>query len=102
MSTIVVVNDDPTYRDLLRRILPRSGHAVVVASHGIEAFAAITEHPPQLILLDLAMPHMDGRTFLRRLREMPQFSDTHVILCTALANRDNVRRAARLGSRIIC
>ncbi len=99
MSTILVVDDDPTCRELLRQILPRSGHAVVVAINGNDALAAIQEYPPQLILLDLAMPQMDGLTFLRRLREMPQYSDIPVILCTALANRDAVRVAAALGVR---
>ena len=42
---------------------------------------------------------MDGLTFLRRLREMPRYSDTPVILCTALANREIVRVAASLGVR---
>ena len=97
MSTILVVDDDPTCRELLRRILPRSGHAVVVASNGKDAFAAMEEHPPQLILLDLAMPVMDGLTFLRHLREMPHYRDTPVILCTALASRDIVRIAGSLG-----
>jgi CheY-like chemotaxis protein len=97
MSTILVVDDDPTCRELLRRILARAGHAVVVASNGKDALAALGEHSPQLILLDLAMPQMDGLTFLRRLREMPQYVQTPVILCTALANRDIVRIAASLG-----
>ena len=99
MSTILVVDDDPTCRELLRQILPRSGHAVVTAMNGKDALSAIEEHPPQLILLDLAMPQMDGLTFLRHLREMPQYRDTPVILCTALANRDAVRAAASLGVR---
>jgi CheY-like chemotaxis protein len=97
MATILVVDDDPTCRELLRRILPRSGHAVVVAVNGKDAFKAIAQHPPQLILLDLAMPQMDGLTFLRHLREMPQYRQTPVILCTALAHRDIVRTAALLG-----
>jgi len=97
MSTILVVDDDPACRELLRRILPRSGHVVVVATNGKDALTAISEHPPQLILLDLAMPQMDGLTFLRNLREMPQYANTPVILCTAIANRDIVRIAASLG-----
>jgi CheY-like chemotaxis protein len=99
MATILVVDDDPTCRELLRRILPRSGHAVVVATNGQDAFEAIKEHPPQLVLLDLAMPQMDGLTFLRLLREMPQYNQTPVILCTALAHRDIVRIAGSLGVR---
>jgi CheY-like chemotaxis protein len=82
---------------LLRRVLPRCGHVVVVATNGKDALIAIREHPPQLILLDLAMPQMDGLTFLRNLREMPQYASTPVILCTAIANRDVVRIAASLG-----
>jgi len=97
MSTILVVDDDPACREVLRRVLPRSGHVVVVATNGKDALIAIRDHPPQLILLDLAMPQMDGLTFLRNLREMPQYANTPVILCTAIANRDIVRIAASLG-----
>lgn len=97
MSTILVVDDDPTCRELLRRLLPRAGHTVVVATNGRDALNALAEHTPQLILLDLAMPQMDGLSFLRRLRETPQFKELPVILCTALASRDTVRIAASLG-----
>ncbi|HEY8751515.1 MAG TPA: response regulator, partial [Tepidisphaeraceae bacterium] len=63
------------------------------------ALTALEQHPPQLILLDLAMPQMDGLTFLRHLRAMEAHKDTPVILCTALANRDIVRIAASHGVR---
>jgi CheY-like chemotaxis protein len=99
MSTILVVDDDPTCREILRRMLPRTGHTVVVATDGRDALETLQQHPPQLILLDLAMPKMDGLTFLRHLRENAAHRETPVILCTALANRDIVRIAASLGVR---
>jgi CheY-like chemotaxis protein len=99
MSTILVVDDDPTCRELLRRLIPRTGHTVVVATDGRDALDTLTEHPPHLILLDLAMPRMDGLTFLRHLRELQAHKETPVILCTALATRDIVRIAASLGVR---
>ena len=99
MSTILVVDDDPTCREVLRRLLPRTGHTVVVATNGRDALDALAQHTPELILLDLAMPHMDGLAFLRHLRETPAFRELPVILCTALASRDTVRIAASLGVR---
>jgi CheY-like chemotaxis protein len=99
MSTILVVDDDPSCRDLLRRLLPRMGHTVVVATNGRDALEVLETQKPQLILLDLAMPQMDGLSFLRVLRQTAEFHDTPVILVSGLASRETVRIASGLGVR---
>ena len=99
MSTILVVDDDPSCRDLLRRLLPRMGHTVVVATNGRDALEVLEAQMPQLILLDLAMPQMDGLSFLRLLRQRSDFHDVPVILVSGLASRETVRIASGLGVR---
>ena len=99
MHTILVVDDDPTCREIHRRLLPRAGFAVVIATNGLDALEALKTHPPDLILLDLAMPQMDGLTFLKLLRENPKYKDLPVFLITALASRETVRIAGSLGVR---
>ena len=99
MRTILVVDDDPICREIHRRLLPRAGYAVVVATNGVDALAALKEHTPDLILLDLAMPQMDGLTFLKHLREDPRFKELPVFLITALASRETVKIAGSLGVR---
>jgi CheY-like chemotaxis protein len=60
---VLVVDDDTDSRTLLELALKTSGYAVATAVNGLDALRAARQHPPQLILLDLAMPVMDGFTF---------------------------------------
>jgi len=99
MHTILVVDDDPICRELMRRLLPRAGYTVVIANNGKDALEALAAHPADLVLLDLAMPQMDGLTFLRILRENPKFRDLPVILVTAVSTREIVKIASALGVR---
>src|SRR2546430_1484949 len=65
---ILVVDDDPDFRDGLRAELERKGYEVAEAADGRQALAQIVERPPLLVLLDLQMPVMNGRELLQRLR----------------------------------
>jgi DNA-binding response OmpR family regulator len=65
---IVVVDDDPTVADVVGRYLLRDGHAVECVHDGYEALRRIAEEPPDLVVLDLMLPGMDGLEVCRRLR----------------------------------
>src|SRR5579885_1768506 len=65
---ILVVDDDPRITDLLRRVLAYEGYSVVVAASGNEALDRALERPPDLIVLDLMLPGLDGLEGARRLR----------------------------------
>jgi len=65
---IVVVDDDPTVTDVVGRYLVRDGHTVECVHDGGEALRRITEEPPDLVVLDLTLPGMDGLEVCRRLR----------------------------------
>src|SRR5258707_3215800 len=65
MALILVIEDDDGIRALLSTVLAGRGYRVSLAEHGQAALEAIAQQRPDLILLDLAMPVMDGRTFLR-------------------------------------
>jgi len=99
MGTILVVDDDPIVRELFRRLLPRAGYSAVIATNGMDALAALETHTPDLVLLDLAMPKMDGLTFLQVLRQDPDCKHVPVILISALASRETVKFAGCLGVR---
>lgn len=68
-TTILVTDDDPDMRDILRSILEPAGFQVVEASDGETALEIIRRHPPDLLILDYAMPRMDGPQVCRALRE---------------------------------
>ena len=65
---ILVVDDDPRITDLVRRILAYDGYSIAVAASGDEALTRTLEHPPDLIVLDIMLPGLDGLEVTRRLR----------------------------------
>lgn len=71
MSRILVVDDEPAQRALLRRILERAGHEVFDAGDGAAALQAVRESPPDLVVTDMMMPVMGGAELIRRLRCEP-------------------------------
>src|SRR5690349_19162627 len=86
MATILVVDDEPDIRLLLQLNLERDGHEIVTAGNGAEALAAVQTSPPELILLDVMMPDIDGWGVLEQLKSKlgTPFSEIPVIMLTAL------------------
>jgi diguanylate cyclase (GGDEF)-like protein len=80
---ILVVDDLADNRDLLSRRLGRRGYAVLEAASGPEALDIVSEHPVDLVLLDVMMPEMSGHEVLRRLREQKPAQELAVIMVTA-------------------
>ena len=91
MSRILVVDDDPALRQLYRKVLSRQGYDIRLAASGADALMALEMTIPDLILLDLAMPDMDGITLLRLIRKTPEWAKVPVIVLTAFT--DGVRLA---------
>ena len=84
-ASVLVVEDDPATREIFRRTLESAGHRVVEAANGQEALDVLGEPPPDLVVLDLMMPEMDGFTFLDRLRARPGCDAVPVVVVTAKA-----------------
>jgi len=97
MNTILIVDDTESSRDLLSKLLRKQGYQTVCAGDGLEALAAVEEHRPALILLDIMMPVMDGVEFLRTLRQDPQRGGLPVIAVTACSDNATLERMAQLG-----
>lgn len=97
MPTILVVDDDPAARKPLARLLQMDGYEVVCAENAVAAMAQALGRRPDLILLDVAMPPMDGLTFLFLLRERSFGRDVPVIIVTAQDDPNTVERARKLG-----
>jgi CheY-like chemotaxis protein len=99
MPNILVVDDSSDSREPLMRLLRLQGHGVCSACDGIEALEAIERHAPDLILLDVMMPHMDGLTFLKHLRRDPGHKDLPVIIVSALTDDQTMKECTELGVR---
>jgi diguanylate cyclase len=98
MSLILVVDDMALAREAVARLLRHEGFQTVSAGNGKEAYATLYSQKPDLIVLDLMMPEMDGITFLRMIRRHPQWESIPIVVLTGL-NDDNmlVARAKELG-----
>ena len=86
MSRILVVDDDPGLRQLYQKVLSRQGYDLRMAASGADALMALEMGIPDLILLDLAMPDMDGITLLRLIRRTPEWAKVPVIVLTAFTD----------------
>lgn len=99
MSTVLVVEDSPSAREVVMRILRRQGYNVIGAASGREALDAVHHMHPDLVLLDVMMPEMDGMTLLATLRDEPEYKDTPVIVLSALSDDGRISRAKELGAK---
>ncbi len=97
MKKILVAEDDQPSRELIREILETRGYSVIVACDGGEALQKIQESAPNLVLLDLQIPVMDGFAVLSRLRQDPRFASLPVVAVTAYAMRGDREKALAAG-----
>ncbi|MCP4547640.1 MAG: response regulator [bacterium] len=82
-TTILVVEDDPAIRRILEYQLLKAGYEVLTAGDGVTGLNSVKEHQPDLVLLDVMLPRMDGHEVCRRIREDYQIAQTPIIMLTA-------------------
>ena len=97
-ADILVVDDDPAIHRMMNRILSRGGYNVLAAYEGQQAFAAITAKHPDLILLDLSMPMLNGFEIAAHLKNNLKTQDIPIILITGLDNSRNHVKALEAGA----
>ena len=93
MSTILLVEDDPDILHMVAYKLRRAGFEVVETTDGLAALDACRREPPDLVLLDVRMPRMDGIAVCRELRAGPRTGDVPIVMLSARA-RDQDRELA--------
>jgi CheY-like chemotaxis protein len=94
IARILVVDDDQRKRDLLRAILGSRGYAVTEARDGEEGLMMARQERPDLIIVDLIMPNMDGRTFCTELHKDPTFAHIPVAACSGM-DLDEIKSIAK-------
>lgn len=97
MARILIVDDAMFMRSRLRGLLESAGYEVLEAQNGREAVTAFTEESPDVILMDVTMPEMDGLEALKEIRA--QSPEARVIMCSALGQQSIVLEAVRAGAR---
>src|SRR5258708_11536686 len=99
MALVLAVDDEDDILEIIRVNLELEGHRVVLAHDGHEALAQASQHHPDLVLLDVMMPGMDGWEVLSRLKSdaTPEMSDVPVLMLTARAADQDRRRRGVAG-----
>jgi CheY-like chemotaxis protein len=96
-ATIAIVEDDENTREVFRTILEHNGAHVVEAADGVQGIEVVRRQHPDVVLLDLALPGIDGRTVARKLKADPRTADVPIIVVTAAAEEETRDWALRLG-----
>ncbi len=96
-ALLLVAEDDQFYANLYRTKLEKEGFGVLVASNGTETLDLLRKNSPNLIILDLVMPEMDGFEVLKKLKEEKDLRDVPVIILSNLGQPEDIERAKALG-----
>lgn len=83
MSKVLVVEDSVTQREMITDLLKGSGLDVTVASDGVEALSQIADTHPDLVVLDIVMPRMNGYEVCRQIKSNPKTQDIPVVMCSS-------------------
>ncbi len=94
---ILVAEDNETNLILIVEMLSIQNHQVIVAKNGQEAFDLALSEKPELIIMDVRMPKIDGLEVTQRLRQMPEFKDTPIIALTASAGKEARKKCLAAG-----
>jgi len=96
---IMIVEDDSFVMDIYQTKLAQSGFETIEAGNGLEAVKILEKEKPDLILLDILMPYMDGMEVLKKIKKEEKFKDTPVILLTNLSQQEEVNRGLELWAK---
>lgn len=98
MSKVLVVEDDHMLRTVYKEILGHKGYDVYIARDGVEALNLVNEVRPDVVLLDILMPNMDGLAFLKKSHIKRKHPDTVIIAFSNLSNADMLNKMLESGA----
>lgn len=98
MSKILLVEDDPFLVDIYSQKLKKAGFEVKVETNGSKVLNAIKEQKPDLLMLDIVLPEMDGWEILEALGKDSQFSTLKVMVFSNLGQKEEVEKGMKLGA----
>lgn len=94
---ILAVDDEADVLLIVKTALISEGYDVSTATNGMDALAIASENPPDLAILDVMMPEMNGFEVLAKMREMPETASTPVIMLTGVSDKNKIRDALAHG-----
>lgn len=97
-AKILIVDDSATMRCMVRNALETDCHDIVEAHDGRDALTVIDDASPDLVITDVNMPHMDGLSLIRALREQPRFRFTPILVLTTESGDDVMKEGREAGA----
>ena len=97
MKTVLIAEDNPANRELLRELLEIRGYTVMEACNGQEALSLLEQTLPDILLLDIGMPIMDGFGVIHKIRDNPRLKSLPVVAITAYAMEGDCERILQSG-----
>ncbi|HEU0198481.1 MAG TPA: response regulator [Nevskiaceae bacterium] len=98
MKTVVVVDDNAVITSIYRNKLKAAGYATEIASEGPAGLALIERTQPDLVLLDLVLPNLDGVEIIKRLRAQENFAKTPIVVLSGAYHADRIKQANDAGA----
>ncbi len=98
MNKILLIEDDPFIIDIYMTKLKESGFSVELAENGKMAFEKIEQIKPDLVILDIVLPQIDGWEVLRKIKSKPEFKELKVVILSNLGQKEEIEKGMNLGS----
>ena len=95
---VLIVDDEPHIVISLEFLMKQEGYEIEVARDGKEALSALTDFQPDLVLLDVMLPHHDGFEICQMIRENPEWESVKVIILTAKGRQSDITKGMALGA----
>ncbi len=99
-NSILLVDDDPNLRDMLRQMLEMGGFEVTEAEDGLDALAKLAKITPDIMVLDVMMPNLDGVSLCRRLRSEAEFVSLPIIMLSGKTQQRAVQEGLAAGANL--
>ena len=97
MSLILVIEDHVQNTRLVEKLLTRAGNKVLVANDGETCLTTLFENRPDVVLIDLGLPDIDGQTVIGLIRQQPEYNDTPIVVFTAWPEETAYEMAEKYG-----
>jgi two-component system OmpR family response regulator len=98
MARILIADDSPEIRQLVSALLVEEGHKIAVAADGTKALELLKSDPPEILILDIMMPAVDGYAVLKEMRDTGLQADTKTMILTARTSESDWVRGYKLGA----
>lgn len=98
--TVLVVDDDPYILMSLEFLMKKSGYNVLVARNGTEALEHIEHHKPDLVLLDIMMPDVDGYQICEQVKSTPRLAHIKIVFLSAKTKEEDIQKGLDLGAEM--